>query len=49
MEDKKGPYVTWPIMTNGPWYVYGPILALIGPELTKRIGKVMPDHAFQGE
>jgi hypothetical protein len=37
------------LKSNGPWYVYGPVLPLIEKELTNRMGKLMPDHALQGQ
>lgn len=37
------------LKSNGPWYVYGPVLPLIEAELTKRMGILMPDHALQGQ
>lgn len=34
------------LKSKGPWYVYGPVLPLIENELTKRMNKLMPDHAI---
>jgi len=36
------------LRTEGPWYVYGPSLALIESELIKRLYKWRPDQTLQG-